>query len=41
MNMLPIHSERKRRIKWAERQKREQKAAGKAKGQAKKQTIEK
>jgi hypothetical protein len=38
MNMLPINSEWKRRIKWAEKQ---QKAADKAKEQAKKKTMQK
>jgi hypothetical protein len=33
MNMLPIKSEWKRRIKWAEKQKKQQKSAGKASGQ--------
>ena len=31
MNMLPIRSEWKRRIKWAEKQRKEQKPVGKAK----------
>lgn len=38
MNMLPINSEWKRRIKWAEKQ---QKAAKKVKEQAKKKMIQK
>ena len=38
MNMLPINSEWKRRIKWAEKQ---QKAASKAKEPVKKKTIKK
>lgn len=41
MNMLPINSEWKRRIKWAEKQQREQKAVNKAKEQAKKKMIQK
>lgn len=41
MNMLPINTEWKRRIKWAEKQRKEQKPVGKAKGQAKKETYEK
>lgn len=34
MNMLPIKSEWKRRIKWTEKQRKQQKSAGKASGQA-------
>ncbi|MDF2568680.1 MAG: hypothetical protein K0R55_284 [Sporomusa sp.] len=41
MNMLPINSEWKRRIRWAEKQQREQKVADKAKEQAKKKMMQK
>ncbi|CQR75086.1 hypothetical protein [Sporomusa ovata] len=42
MNMLPINAEWKRRIKWADKQKKQQKSNGKFSGQGKgiKQTAE-
>ncbi len=41
MNMLPINSEWKRRIKWVEQQRKEQRAVNKSTGQSKwvKQTM--
>lgn len=41
MNMLPINAKWKRRIKWSEKQRKEQKPVGKAKGQAKKRHMKK